>query len=83
MTWRDEGQTPRTSFIVPYIKGCSEGAILAGRSFKYHLHLFLKKSSQASDRAATLRIQFTSDAKHFGDKKSFSGHLASSVEGGT
>jgi hypothetical protein len=71
------------------IKGGSDGAALARKSFEYNLHKLLKKSTQTftiqslDDGAATLHIQFTSDAKYFGDKRCFSGHLASSVESKT
>lgn len=49
------------------IKGCSDGNVLAGRSFEYHLHPFLKKSSETftikspDGPSATLGIRCTPD----------------------
>jgi len=71
------------------IKGCHDGAALAGRAFENHLHEFLKTSSRTftieslDERSATLEIRFTSDTKRFGDMKCFSDHLALSVKSET
>ncbi|KIL60447.1 hypothetical protein M378DRAFT_168196, partial [Amanita muscaria Koide BX008] len=71
------------------IKGCHDGAALAGRTFENHLHKFLKTSSRTftieslDNRSATLEIRFTSETKFFGDMKCFSGHLVLSVKSET